>query len=179
MELQINNNDNIIIRDAKIEDASLLLNWWNDGDIMGHAGFPLGLKTTIDKVCENISQNNEFRELGIIEINNIPVGEINYKIENNCADFGIKICNKNYQNGGFGTKILKMFFDYLFKVKNVDKITCDTNLKNIRAQLVYEKKMGMRRIKTEYNCWTDQVGERQSATFFEITKEQYLSNQSK
>ena len=40
----------ILIRDAKIEDAARLCRWWNDGDVMAHAGFPNGLGTTVARV---------------------------------------------------------------------------------------------------------------------------------
>ncbi len=38
----------IIIRNAMPEDATLLANWWNDGIVMAHAGFPKGLGTTAE-----------------------------------------------------------------------------------------------------------------------------------
>ncbi len=34
--------DNIVIRSATTDDAIQLNNWWNDGRIMEHAGFPKG-----------------------------------------------------------------------------------------------------------------------------------------
>lgn len=40
----------IMIRDATIEDAARLCGWWNDGEVMAHAGFPNGLGTTVAKV---------------------------------------------------------------------------------------------------------------------------------
>ena len=70
------------------------------------------------------------------------------------------------------------FLSIFLPKKNAEKITCDTNLKNIRAQLVYEDKLKMKRVKTLYNNWTNQIGELCSTTFFEITKDEYYKNKN-
>lgn len=170
------NKKKVKIRTAAKKDADTILGWWNDGEIMAHAGFPLGLNTTKENVLQNISKNDDKRELLIVEIDGVPVGELNYKIKGKIADIGIKICVKEYQNGGYGTEILKHFYKTLFTEKNINKITCDTNLKNIRAQCVYENKLKMKRVKTVYNCFENQVGEKCSATFFEISKKDFFKN---
>ena len=170
----IYNKKSFTIKSAEETDASLLLYWWNDGEIMAHAGFPLGLKTTIDKVKENIAKNNEDKQLLIIYCEDMPIGELSYTNTNGAFDIGIKICNKSFQNNGYGTEILKHFFKYLFEEKNANKITCNTNLKNIRAQLVYENKLKMKRIKTIYNSWTNQIEESCSLTFFELSKNDFF-----
>ena len=36
---------NLTIRNATVDDAAILADWWNDGTIMAHAGFPDGLGT--------------------------------------------------------------------------------------------------------------------------------------
>ena len=41
---------NILIRNAKENDATILTKWWNDEKIMAHAGFPEGINTTVQKV---------------------------------------------------------------------------------------------------------------------------------
>ena len=179
MELNFTyNQKSFYIRSAIESDAPLLLYWWNDGEIMAHAGFPLGLQITIDKVKESIAKNDENRQLLIIYIEDMPIGEMNYTNNDGVYSFGIKICNKTYQNNGYGTEILKHLFEYLFNVKNAKKITCDTNLKNIRAQYIYENKLHMKRVKTSYKSWKNQIGELCSATFFEISKEDYLKYNS-
>ena len=61
------------------------------------------------------------------------------------AEIGIKICDFSYQNKGYGNELLHMLITYLFEDGDlnekyrVDKIILDTNLKNVRAQHVYEK----------------------------------------
>ena len=36
---------NLTIRQADVADAKQLTAWWNDGEVMAHAGFPYGLGT--------------------------------------------------------------------------------------------------------------------------------------
>lgn len=39
--------NDLLIREATIEDAEQLCIWWNDGKVMEHAGFPKGLGKVI------------------------------------------------------------------------------------------------------------------------------------
>ena len=34
----------VLLRDATKADAKQLVHWWNDGAVMAHAGFPMGLE---------------------------------------------------------------------------------------------------------------------------------------
>ncbi len=43
--MRVEYND-ISIRNAETKDCEQLAKWWNDGNVMAHAGFPLGLGTT-------------------------------------------------------------------------------------------------------------------------------------
>ena len=111
------NKKSFTIKSAEECDASLLLYWWNDSEIMAHAGCPFGLNTTIDKVKESIAKNNENRQLLIIYCEVKPIGELNYTNTKGEFDISIKICNKLFQNSSYGTEILKHFFKFLFKEK--------------------------------------------------------------
>ena len=53
------------------------------------------------------------------------------------------------------------------------KIILDTNLKNTRAQHVYEL-LGFKRVRINENSWTDQVGEIQSSVDYELVAEDFL-----
>lgn len=105
---------------------------------MEHVGFPNGIHTDINELCNKLKiQNNNFKRL-IIEINSTPIGEMSYNIDNKIAEIEIKICNFNYQEKGYGTIVLKMLLQYLFNTINLSKVILDTTLKNKRAQHVYE-----------------------------------------
>jgi RimJ/RimL family protein N-acetyltransferase len=138
MELR---QDNLLIRYATLNDAKILCNWWNDGKVMAHAGFPDGINTTEEKIMKQISEEtDDTTRRWIIEIDNEPSGEMNYRNKgNNTAEIGIKICDFKKQEKGHGTKLLKIFIKYLFEQLMYKKIILDTKLNNRRAQHVYEK----------------------------------------
>lgn len=50
---------NLGIRDAAAGDAGLLCNWWNDGKIMAHAGFPNGIGTTEQEVLNKLQTGED------------------------------------------------------------------------------------------------------------------------
>ena len=70
-----------------------------------------------------------------------------------------------------------MLFEYLFNF--VDRIVWDTLIENTRAQHVYERKIGARRVGTRENCWKDQTGKYRTAVDYEMTKEEFLVNRKK
>lgn len=129
-------NKNVVIRSAIIDDSRILADWWNDGNVMAHAGFPNGLGTTEEE------------------------------------------CDFSYQNKGLGTLILNMLIHYLFTdtVLNssikIEKITLDTNAKNLRSHHVYEK-LGFRKVATNIDAWKDQLGEWQTSIDYEMTLDDY------
>lgn len=174
---------NIVIRSAEIKDAKILTDWWNDGKVMAHAGFPNGLNTTEEDTTKLILNNRtKLSQLCIIEIDDLKVGELNYRIMPNVAEIGIKICDSNYQSKGYGTKILKNLIHFLFtddlinQQTEIEKITLDTNLNNTRAQNTYLK-IGFKKIKVVEDAFTDQLGISQSAVIFEMTKKDYFKGE--
>ena len=164
-------NENLIIRNATPADAEILADWWNDGSVMAHAGFPNGLGTSVAKVLENISRNLEGQRcLHIIEENGVPIGEMNYRnVGNGAAEIGIKICNPACQNRGLGKKLLRMFIDGLFGELGFSEIILDTNLNNLRAQHVYES-LGFEKVRVNIDSWTDQLGNKQSSVDYRMKK---------
>ena len=165
MELQ---HGNILLRDATKTDAKQLAEWWNDGAVMAHAGFPNGLGTTEEEVAEDIGTGAL-----IIEEAGKPIGESNYRIvDDKVAEIGIKICETDCQNRGLGRIILSMLISWLFE-QGFEKIVLDTNLTNLRAQHVYES-LGFRKLRINYDSWTDQLGNKQSAVDYELTIDNFV-----
>lgn len=165
MELQ---HGNILLRDATKADAIQLAEWWNDGAVMAHAGFPNGLGTTEEEVAEDIGTGAL-----IIEEAGKPIGEANYRIvDDKVAEIGIKICVFDCQNRGIGKIVLSMLIRYLFD-NGFDKIVLDTNMKNKRAQRVYES-LGFRKVRVNIDSWTDQVGKLQSSVDYELVEKDFV-----
>lgn len=160
--------DEIVLRTWQKKDADIILKWWDDGEIMAHAGFPLGLGTTKEKIEKMIEAPSKKERL-IIEIAENKAGELCFEpLCDTVCEIGIKICEKEYQNHGYGTKVLTMLIDYLFHECTFNKIVLDTCLENVRAQHVYEK-LGFVKIGIRENCWKDQLGVMRTALDYELT----------
>ena len=192
-------NSNLTIRDATADDAKQLAEWWNDGAVMAHAGFPLGLGTTAEKVAESLAlDRDDTRRRLIIKVDSVRVGEMSYRrvdtVKSNTAadagntakasdpqaadmpltqtaEIGIKICNPEYQNRGIGKQLLRMLISELFRM-GYQRIILDTNLKNTRAQHVYEQ-LGFRRLRFNIDSWRDQLGEPQSSIDYELCQSDF------
>lgn len=167
--------DNLLIRSATPDDAPILCDWWNDGTIMAHAGYPKGIGTTIPAVIDNLAAENN--HVLMLEIDGDPVGEMNYRtVIEGVAEIGIKICRSDHQGKGYGTCFLKMLIGSLFDELGYEKVILDTNLTNTRAQHVYEK-IGFRKVAVHLDSWKNQLGEWQSSVDYHLTREEYLLTQ--
>ena len=176
----------LCIKNAEQEDCKQLVSWWNDGAVMAHAGFPNGLGTNEEKVQKQIAaDSDDTRRRLIIWYDRNRIGEMSYAnlgdsleetgedtIENRTADIGIKICNPTFQEKGLGKIVLSMLIRELFS-RGYTKIVLDTNLKNKRAQHVYER-LGFQKVNIRMDAWIDQVGEKQSVVDYELTKEHFV-----
>ena len=172
----------LCIKNAEQEDCKQLVSWWNDGAVMAHAGFPNGLGTNEEKVQKQIAaDSDDTRRRLIIWYDGNRIGEMSYAnlgdsleetgedtIENRTADIGIKICNPTFQEKGLGKMLIRELFS-----RGYTKIVLDTNLKNKRAQHVYER-LGFQKVNIRMDAWIDQVGEKQSVVDYELTKEHFV-----
>ena len=159
---------NLTIRDAVAADAAQLAAWWNDGAVMAHAGFPNGLGTTVEEVIAGLGNGRL-----VLEEGERLIGEACYrKVGEGIAEIGIKICETDCQNRGLGRIILSMLISWLF-AQGFEKIVLDTNLTNLRAQHVYES-LGFRKLRINYDSWTDQLGNKQSAVDYELTEDSFV-----
>ena len=166
--------DDIIVRNAEKADCGQLAAWWNDGKVMAHAGFPLGLNTTAEEIESRIAgDSDDTRRRLIIEYRGRRIGETSYTIlDDQTAEIGIKICEPDCQEKGLGRVILSLLIRELFAA-GYAKIILDTNLKNTRAQHVYEK-LGFRKVRVRENAWEDQLGELQSAVDYELVQDDFI-----
>ena len=161
----------IQIRNAEQKDSTQLEKWWNDGKVMAHAGFPLGLGITAEEIAESLARDSDdTRRRLIIEYRNTPIGEMNFRNRGNgIAEIGIKICEEDYQEKGLGRNCLSLLIKELFQ-KGYQKIVLDTNEKNTRAQHVYEL-LGFRKLRINKESWKDQLGNPQSSVDYELLRE--------
>lgn len=163
----------ITIHNAEEKDAQILANWWNDGAVMAHAGFPNGLGTTAKKVAGDlVKDSDDTRRRLILEYEGCPIGEMCYRnVGNGTADIGIKICEQSYQEKGIGRIALSMLIQALFD-SGYATIALDTDLENKRAQHVYEK-LGFQKLRVNENSWKNQLGQWRSSVDYALTEEDF------
>ena len=161
------------IRNAAPADCRRLADWWNDGAVMAHAGFPNGLGTTPEEVGAQLAAESDDRgRTLILERGGRAVGEMNYRLlGGGTAEIGIKICEAEHREKGLGKLALSMLIRELFSL-GCTKIVLDTNLKNLRAQHVYER-LGFERKRINLDAWTDQLGRPQSSVDYELSPERF------
>lgn len=165
--------ESLTIRNATQQDALTLCNWWNDGEVMAHAGFPNGVSTTEEAVAKQILSNtDETNRILMIEKDDEPIGEMNYRNKgNNIAEIGIKICDFSKQEKGYGKILLSMLIDSLFRDLGYKEIILDTNLNNVRAQRVYEK-LGFQKVKVD--SFKNQLGELESFVEYKLIEKDFI-----
>lgn len=162
----------LTIRDALPADAPLLCRWWNDGKVMEHAGFPQGLGTSVEKITQKFLEPDNRTHLLIIESEGLPIGEMNWRREeSDHAEIGIKICESDRQEKGFGSRLIAMLCRDLFANRGIARITLNTMLENQRAQHVYEK-LGFVKTGVRENCWRDQTGKLRTAVDYQLLPQQ-------
>lgn len=165
----------LLIRNASEGDSVQLARWWNDGQVMVHAGFPNGLGTTPEKVAEQLKGDTDetYRRL-MVERAGRPIGEMSCRnLGAGTAEIGIKTCDPFEQNKGSGRVLLSMLIRKLFAC-GYKKIVLDTNLSHTRAQHVYEK-LGFQKVRVNMDAWEDQLGRKQSPVDYVLLKNRFVS----
>ena len=172
----------LTVRTAAPTDAARLAAWWNDGTVMAHAGFPLGLGVTEAQVAGQICAGCPgVRELLLIEQSGVPIGEMNYRTVQPApgtaplpptAEIGIKICRADCQNNGLGKVLLSLLIRELFRA-GFAAIVLDTNPDNLRARQVY-RRLGFEQAGLVQNNWRDQLGRPQSTVYYRLEPAQFV-----
>ena len=172
----------IIVRDAVKSDAGLLVEWWNDGDVMAHAGFPRGLGTTAAKVEKELERPGRL----IIEYCGEPIGEMCYGLFEKgakllCSEYivrselaseiGIKICVPGKRERGIGRICLSMLIRELFRL-GVGEILLDTMTDNSRARHVYEL-IGFECMRVNIDSWVSPDGVAYSSADYRLVPERF------
>lgn len=89
---------------------------------MEHAGFSNGLGTTQKSIVKQIKSVDNASRILILELNNVPVGEMNYRNKgNSVVKIGIKMCEFKEHEKGYGTCFLKMLIKELLDKRGYKK----------------------------------------------------------
>jgi len=164
------------LRHAVAADAGQLAEWWNDGAVMDHAGYPNGLGTTAEEVAQKLAGDaDRVHRRIIIEEDGRPIGEMNYRdLGEDVAEMGIKICVPTEREKGLGRRALSLLITYLFEELGYQKIILDTGLDNLRAQHVYES-LGFRKVRVNLDAFVDQLGRPRSSVDYELIPGEFVS----
>ncbi len=165
----------LTIRNATAEDAPLLERWWNDGALMAHAGYPNGTGEKAAHIAQKIAKDDDatHRRL-ILEAAGTPIGEMSYRnLNDGSAEIGIKICEMDRQEKGYGRKFLSLLIAALFRM-GYEKVVLDTNLQNRRAQHVYES-LGFVKTAVHENAFQDQLGQWQTSVDYELLPQDFIT----
>ena len=170
MELQ---QDGLVLRNAGPADAATLADWWNDGAVMAHAGFPRGVGTTAEAVARSLAEDgDDTRRRLMLEYQGRPIGEMAYRLQDgNTAQIDIKICLPDCQGHGLGRRALCMLIRALWK-RGIDAVVLDTTPENRRARHVYES-LGFKQVRINEDSWTDQLGNLRSSVDYRLTPETF------
>ena len=159
------NNSSLTIREVCLEDAALLMQWWNDPEIMGHVGLPAGLGLSLADVQKSIRKGKSGESqppssmlfMVLLGTEKRPIGELNYSgwdpVRSTVA-VGIKICEIGSRRCGHGRAALGEFLKLLQSRLGVSTVTLDVLARNIPAWRLYEE-LGfrlVRRRRDAYHC---------------------------
>lgn len=166
--------DKLSFRAARPEDAEVLCAWWNDGNVMAHAGFPRGLGTTAQAVRKKIlAESDECLCRYLIEYDGAPVGEMSMRnLGGRTCEIGIKLCRAEYQNRGLGKVVLSRLIRFLLDGRGFERIVLETTPENLRARHVYER-LGFCELRVNEGSWVDQDGNPRSSVEYELTRETF------
>ncbi len=176
----------IFIRQLELGDEEYLYKWWNNGDMMAHAGHPFGTLQSKEairiNILKEIESSNMFpdRKRFIIckKENMEPIGEINYSdwtARNQKCEFGIKICETTEQGKSYGQDALYHFIDYMFRFLNLNKIELTTMIDNKRAQSLY-KKLGFKEIGIIRQGFFDsRIGDFRDVVYMDLLKNEWIN----
>lgn len=166
--------EDLLLRDAAADDAALLARWWNNGSLMSHTGFPLGLRTNTDKVRVQLSRESDENRHLIAEREGMAIGELSYKtVAEGVANLEIRVCIPKERGKGRGEKLLSMLITELFDM-GYKMITARPDSKNSRMRHVCER-LGFTLTEVAEDSWHDQLGRLQSAAEYELSPENFRS----
>lgn len=175
--------ERIMIRPLEEGDEETLYRWWNDGELMAHAGFPNGILQSKETIRIKITSGKEdvfskTRRFMICRQEDFkPIGEVNYHdwdARNQKCEIGIKVCEKPEQGKGYGYDALFYFIDFVMNHLNLNKIELTTMKDNLRAQKLY-KKLGFQPFGVSTDGYFDsRIGEFVDVIFMELLKKEWI-----
>lgn len=155
----------------------MILEWWNDGRVMGPVGFPMGLNSTEKEVLNSIKkyQSDECSDfLIIMDGNGKEIGEFCFTLlRENVGTFDVKIGEVEQQGKGYGYQAVLKGIDYMTQLMKIKFIEIYVAPENQRAIKLYEK-IGFKAVQRKKNDWIDGLGENRDTVIYQLRLKEIL-----
>ena len=123
---------NLEIRPATIKDAEYLYSYWSQDSWN---------TTTLEELRAMLAGG---KTQYMVELNGQLIGDVHYgEVENNGAEVGLYIRDENQMGKGYGTLILYIFIDILFKNFGYDNVVFMTGENNKPMRYISESKFNL------------------------------------
>lgn len=168
----------LFLREAGLEDAELLVRWFNDPDTVKYMGPPLRCKShSKESVVEDLkdSDDSSYDFMVCVEGMDKPIGyagidDISYHDKR--GELFYLVGEKDARRKGYGKRIVKGLMDYAFNELGLNSLLATSTIENKPSIAVLEKNgfrlIGVRRGYHHLNdAFLDEL-------FFDITHEDYL-----
>jgi len=139
----------ITIRPMEPDDLDYLMEWRNSAGSMNYSEHLYGFLFSRDNMMRLVE--NQFRESGfypssktfIVEAEDgTVIGDIGYKNwdpRNRTVEIGLEIGVPEYRSKGYGTEMVALFVEYMFRNLNINRIELSVLRENEQAIHLYEK----------------------------------------
>ncbi len=168
------NSRRMKMRAITVEDAPLLVMWYNQPELMKHVGYDNGLDISVEEQKQRISNQNIDEKLMMLTLlDDTPIGECHYNnIRGASCEVGLKIADLTYQNKGYGKEGLQMLLAHLFGVLGMKSVFLDVLEDNQIARHLYNK-VGFAETSINKNGWIDPKGRSRSVVYMTLTLDSF------
>ena len=141
----------LIIRKAIASEADIEMYYtlWTNPKVMTNVGFPNGLKTSREKITDQIAGQSpsEYDSLLVVVLKDVgaPIGECRlYRPDDKgISQTDVKLLPEHWGNA-YGVEIKRALLDYLFTHTDCVAVKADPNKNNIASQKMQEAVGGKR-----------------------------------
>lgn len=127
-----------MIRKVCGKDFDVLYSWINDEEVIKNSRYQKRKTINKFKIWMNEMINDNDSYMFILEVDNIPMGQINFAIEDDEAVLTYSI-DKNYRGKGYGKQLVSYVEEFIAKEQlECNKISAYINSGNIASIKVFE-----------------------------------------
>jgi len=176
----------IVLQPFKVSDAFFMFrNWANDPDVTRYmTWFPhkdiQETESVISMWEEGYSKANFYQWAILLRQIDEPIGSIGVvEMDEDAKSCELGYCiGKPFWHQGYTSEAVSHVIKFLFEQVKFEKITARHDVRNPNSGAVMMK-CGMKYVTTRINIGQTKEGEPLSCAYYEISREEYLANQTK